>query len=62
MSQMTEIPKDFSCPFVECAQYSYCGTNICGRWKTWFRDAWSKIHKQGMEAIERRKLHEHSAV
>ena len=62
MSQITKIPQDFSCPFVECAQFSYCSTKICSRWETWFNDAWSKIHKQGLEAIERRKLHEHPSV
>ena len=58
MSRMTEIPKDFSCPFVECAQFRYCATKICSRWEAWFNDTWSKIHKQGLDAIERRKLHE----
>ena len=59
MSRMTEIPKDFSCPFVECAQFRYCTTKICSRWEAWFNDTWSKIHKQGLDVIERRKLHEH---
>lgn len=55
MSQITKIPQDFSCPFVECAQFAYCSTKICSRRETWFNDAWSKIHKQGLEAIERRR-------
>ena len=59
VSRMTEIPKDFSCPFVECAQFRYCTTKICSRWEAWFTDTWSKIHKQGLDAIERRKTHEH---
>lgn len=33
-----------------------------GRWEAWFNDTWSKIHKQGLEAIERRKLNEHPTV
>ena len=61
MSKVTKIPQDFSCPFVECAQFRYC-TTICRRWEAWFNDAWSKIHKQGLEAIERRKLNEHPTV
>lgn len=48
VSQMTKIPKDFSCLFVECTQYAYCSTKICSRWETWFNDTWSKIHKQGL--------------
>ena len=62
MSRATKIPQDFSCPFVECAQFTYCSTKICSRWETWFNDMWAKIHKQGLEAIERRKLHEHPSV
>lgn len=60
MNRITKIPDDFSCPFVECAQFRYCTTKICSRWEAWFNATWSKIHKQGLEAIERRKLHEHS--
>lgn len=59
MSKVTKIPQDFSCPFVECAQFRYCTTKICSRWEAWFNDTWSKIHKQGLDAIERRKLNEH---
>ena len=62
LNRITKIPDDFSCPFVECAQFTYCSTKICSRWETWFNYTWSKIHKQGLEAIERRKLHEHPAV
>jgi len=62
LNRITKIPDDFSCPFVECAQFRYCTTKICSRWEAWFTDTWSKIHKQGLEAIERRKLHEHSEV
>ena len=62
LSRITKIPDDFSCPFVECAQFTYCRTKICSRWEVWFNDAWSKIHKQGLEAIEGRKLHERPTV
>ena len=52
MSQVTKIPQDFSCPFVECAQFEYCSTKICSRWEAWFNDTWSKIHKQGEELTD----------
>ena len=31
-------------------------------WRAWFNLSWKKIHEQGMEAIERRKLHEGKRV
>lgn len=62
LSRITKIPDDFSCPFVECTQFRYCSTKICSRWEAWFNDTWSKIYKQGLDAIERRKLHEHTPV
>lgn len=62
MSKVIKIPQDFSCPFVECAQSPYCHNKMCDRWRAWFNLSWKKIHEQGMEAIERRELHEHPSV
>ena len=62
VSQITKIPEDFTCPFTECVQYPYCHNKMCDRWRAWFNLSWGKIHEQGMEAIERRKLHEHPSV
>ena len=62
MSKVTKIPQDFSCPFVECAQFRYCTTKICSRWEAWFNDTWSKIHEQGLEAIERRRRNDTQTV
>lgn len=62
VSRITKIPDDFSCPFVECAQSPYCHNKMCDRWRAWFSRSWASIHKQGLEAIERRKLNEHHTV
>ena len=55
MSQIIKIPQDFSCPFVECAQSPYCHNKMCDRWRAWFSRSWASIHKQGLEAVERRE-------
>lgn len=61
-SRWTKIPQDFSCPFVECAQSPYYYNKMCDRWRAWFSRSWASIHKQGLEAIERRKLNEYPTV
>lgn len=56
------MTEDFTCPFTECVQYPYCHNKMCDRWRAWFNDTWSKIHKQGLEAIERRRRNDTQTV